>query len=84
MTQKVERILVPVDFSTGSRSALEYAVFLARQLDATLEVLHVVRPLPTYVIGSELMLEMPDGRHPLATVMRSSAQREMEELLASS
>ena len=37
----INRILCPVDFSEHSRRALEQAVVLARQYDATLRVLHV-------------------------------------------
>lgn len=38
----IERILVPTDFSSRSARALEFAVALARQCDATLTVLHVI------------------------------------------
>lgn len=42
--QKIERILVPVDFSACSRSAVDYAVFLANTFNANIDVLHVWRP----------------------------------------
>lgn len=49
MTRDAGRILVPVDFSPTSEEALDYAVDLARRLEATLDVLHVMngdkRPL---------------------------------------
>lgn len=38
----VSNILVPTDFSEGSRQALDYAVELAERLGARLHVLHVV------------------------------------------
>lgn len=41
MTPSFSRILVPTDFSEGSRHALEYAVALAARLGASLHVLHV-------------------------------------------
>lgn len=40
---KLKRILVPVDFSSCSEKALAYAVPLARQFDAVLTLLYVVR-----------------------------------------
>jgi universal stress protein A len=43
-TQKIERILVPVDFSDCSRSAMEFAVYLANAFNAQIDVLHVWRP----------------------------------------
>lgn len=42
---KVRTILVPVDFSERSRSALNYALALARDFGASLVVLHVLDPL---------------------------------------
>jgi nucleotide-binding universal stress UspA family protein len=42
----IRRLLAPVDFSEPSRQALQYAVGLARRLDAALTVCHVVSPVP--------------------------------------
>ena len=50
---RLERIMVPVDFSEGSRKAVAYAVSLALDYDATVALIHVVekrladRPLLT-------------------------------------
>ena len=41
MTPTFSHILVPTDFSSGSRLALDYALQLARRLDASVHVLHV-------------------------------------------
>ncbi|MEM8680224.1 MAG: universal stress protein [Planctomycetota bacterium] len=46
-----KRILCPVDFSPCSQTAFEHAVELARASDATLVLLHVMPPPPTYVSG---------------------------------
>ncbi len=41
---KVERILVPIDFSDCSSKALDYALAFAEQFEASLILLHVVEP----------------------------------------
>src|SRR3954452_10118733 len=41
MTPDIKRILVPVDFSTNSRHALDYAHHLALKFDAALHLVHV-------------------------------------------
>jgi nucleotide-binding universal stress UspA family protein len=43
----IASILVPIDFSKHSESALAYAIPLARQFGAKLTVLHVIEPIPT-------------------------------------
>lgn len=42
--EKVIKILVPIDYSQNSESAYRYALILADQIDAQIEVLHVVYP----------------------------------------
>lgn len=41
-----QRFLVPIDFSDYADQALDYAIGLARKLDARLILLHVIPPLP--------------------------------------
>jgi nucleotide-binding universal stress UspA family protein/mono/diheme cytochrome c family protein len=41
MTPDIKRILVPLDFSTNSSRALDYALTLARRFDAGLHLVHV-------------------------------------------
>ncbi|HYL99325.1 MAG TPA: universal stress protein [Blastocatellia bacterium] len=43
---KIERILVPVDFSEHSLAALKYAIEFARQHESEVILVHVVEPLP--------------------------------------
>ena len=40
--EKIDKILVPTDFSFCSEEALSYAVFLAKQLDARILLIHIV------------------------------------------
>ena len=44
-----QHILVPIDFSTSSDHALDYAMTLAHTLQARLTLLHVIEP---FVVGS--------------------------------
>lgn len=43
---KLQKILVPLDFSDCSKKALQYAIPFAKQFDAELALLHVVEPYP--------------------------------------
>ena len=43
---KIERILLPTDFSDHSLAALKYAVELAREHESEVVLVHVVEPLP--------------------------------------
>ncbi|MGA7392114.1 MAG: universal stress protein [Terrimicrobiaceae bacterium] len=42
----LKSILVPIDFSKTSQTALEYAVPLAKQFGAKVTLLHAIEPLP--------------------------------------
>jgi len=58
-----KQVLVPVDFSANSESALEFAAGIAECLEATLVVLHVVHD-PSDAPGyyrDEQMSETTDG-----------------------
>ncbi len=43
---KIERILVPVDFSEHSLAALKFAIELAREHKSEVVLVHIVEPLP--------------------------------------
>jgi universal stress protein A len=79
--ESISRILVPVDFSSCSRAALEYAAFLASRLGAAIDVLHVWEP-PTF-FSADVMITEGDRERTLAEFVRSHAGQRMEELLAS-
>ena len=46
LAARINRILVPVDFSPRSRAAVRFAALLAQTMHARLGLLHVVAPLP--------------------------------------
>jgi universal stress protein A len=73
---RLKKILVPTDFSDCSQKALEYAVPLAKQFNATLTLLHVVPRHSaidgeTYPVNCELTLEED---------LRENARRKLNEL----
>lgn len=74
---RLQRILVPVDFSECSRKALQYALPFAKEFEASLLLLHVVSP---FLPPAEMSLaDVAD----LELRMRESGQRELEALRAS-
>ena len=55
-------LLVPIDFSPCSRSALRHACLLGEQLGATIDVVHIWAA-PLY-IAPDMSLEAPEGPGP--------------------
>lgn len=77
---KIERILVPVDYSSCSRAALRFAVELAERFHASLDVVHVW-DRPSYV--SDVVMttaDSPSGKS-LIRMIQENAQRDLEEFL---
>lgn len=60
---RVQRILVPVDFSRSSGDALRMAQSLASRLGASIEVLHVMDPSDTLL---DRIADRPSGGDPAA------------------
>ena len=48
-----QHILVPLDFSPDADQTLDYAITLARRLQARLTLLHVIAPLPTITMDMD-------------------------------
>ena len=72
----LERILVPVDFSDCSFDALEYAVVVAQQAEASLMLLHVLEPVS---YGLDFTL----GHIRTREQVRESWTKRLEELASS-
>ena len=51
---QIQKVLVPIDFSACSEAAVDYAVFLARELGARIDVLHVWSRRPSLEVPAEL------------------------------
>lgn len=48
-------LLVPIDFSEGSRTLVQHAAELAKPLGAVVHLLHVAEPVPAYVpVGASM------------------------------
>jgi nucleotide-binding universal stress UspA family protein len=60
MTESINRILVPVDFSAHSDRALRYAAKLAGQVGASVELLHVVENINYGAFSEVYVPNMPD------------------------
>jgi nucleotide-binding universal stress UspA family protein len=77
---KTRNILVPIDFSGGSKKALRYAVHFAKDLNARIVLLHVVQPADD-VYEDELTHrlrawadEFVPGGIPVQTQMRTGSE----------
>lgn len=71
----IRNILVPLDFSTHSAHALEYAITLAKSLDAKLHLLHAYS-LPTQIVGPYEVAPLPSD---FFTQVRESAAKHLAE-----
>jgi nucleotide-binding universal stress UspA family protein len=79
--QKLERVLVPVDFSPCSRAAFDYALLLVGRFQVPIDVLHVTREPPAYV-GSEVMVDISgQSRQSLGKFARTQAEKEMKRFV---
>jgi len=78
--QSFKRILVAVDFSPASRSALEHAVALASKLDAQVDVLHAWQT-PSMVpveVSQVTPLGLPHGT---GSVAHAAADKQLAEFI---
>jgi nucleotide-binding universal stress UspA family protein len=73
-----ERILCAVDFSDGSKRALEYAINMAEEADARLTVLHVIE-VPPELQTNPLSADFDVAR--LRAVAEAASLRRLRELI---
>ncbi len=76
----IKRILVPVDYSDCSRAALRFAVDLAQQYQASLDIVHAW-DRPSYI--SDVLLTTTDAvsGKSLIRMIQDNAQRDLDEFL---
>ena len=78
----IQKILVPVDFSSCSRNALEFAASLAeRYLGASVDVLHVWEPLRSGNEGTA-NIGIDSGMASIDQTAKVQAMKDMESLMA--
>jgi nucleotide-binding universal stress UspA family protein len=77
---KIQRILVPVDFSETSKRALEYASLFVKSFDAKLDVLHVWRP-SEYAGDEMVVLTRSEPELTLSTYLRNHADQQLSAFL---
>jgi nucleotide-binding universal stress UspA family protein len=59
--KKIEKIVVPVDFSKGMDNLVEYAMYMAKSLEATINFVHVISDYPEdAMIGAPYAQEYQD------------------------
>jgi universal stress protein A len=73
----MKRILHPSDFSKASRAAFKKAIEMAKTMRATLDLLHVMAPVP--MLGDGYI--SPRTYDQLLTSATESARRQMERLV---
>ncbi|MCU0586579.1 MAG: universal stress protein [Syntrophobacteraceae bacterium] len=76
---KIERILVPVDFSESARKALRYGIEIARDRGAKLHILHVINEK---IIEALRDLSTKGYKGELLETLRELVQERLEELHA--
>ena len=77
---KLRRVLVPVDFTPASLSALRYAGILAEQFDSTIYLLHVVETHPLAIsaeVSSLLMKSAGETTQDATEQLNRLAQEEL-------
>jgi nucleotide-binding universal stress UspA family protein len=77
---QIQRILVPVDYSSCSRSALRFALDLAEKYQAELDVVHVW-DRPSYVSNVVMTTKEPISGKSLIRLIQENAQRDLDEFL---
>jgi len=77
---KVQRILVPVDFSEPSKKSLEYAYYFAQRFDAKIDVLHVWKPTE-YTGDAMVTLTRSEPELTLSTFLRNHADQQLTAFL---
>ena len=78
MTPAFKQLLVPTDFSLGSRLAVDYAIGLARRLGASVHLLHVVEDPSVAGLFTEAYVDLALIRKE----RRCDARHRMNALLA--
>lgn len=77
----MQRILIPIDLSDASRTALEFGTRMADRLNAEVTVLHVYWEPPPYIGSEVMMLSMPNTSQSVSDYSRTKARSLMDGLI---
>ncbi|HXK18100.1 MAG TPA: universal stress protein [Polyangiaceae bacterium] len=78
---QIQRILVPVDYSSCSRAALRFAADLAQRYQASLDIVHVW-DRPSYVTEAVMASKEMFSAKSLIRLIEDNAQRDLDEFMA--
>jgi len=76
--KKIKNILVPTDFSETFNHTLNYAVEIAKSMDATLHIIHVIEPI---VFSSDIVMTKY-GLDELRNELEIYAKKDLEKITA--
>jgi len=79
MNVRIDKILCPVDFSTSSEYALNFAVAMAETYGAELVLLHVIEP-PVYAVSGDYL--DPEFSVEMTRRQEAASQKKLEEVEA--
>ena len=74
----LKKILVPTDFGEAADAALNYARALARNFNASIDVLHVAEDISARMYAGEMYVAIPQT---LQTDVEEAARRQLQERL---
>jgi universal stress protein A len=78
-TQRVRKIIVPLDFSSSSKSTIDYASMIAERFAATLILVHVIESLPYSITDT---FQIVEHRKALETLTRALLRNLSDDLRA--
>ena len=73
---KLQRILVPIDFSDHSKNALKYAISFAQQFKASIDLIYVVEPTVYPADFSFGQIGFPNVEEELSTRLTNTPKKE--------
>ncbi|MEK7483856.1 MAG: universal stress protein [Planctomycetota bacterium] len=77
---KILRILVPIDFSESSKAAAQYALFLAKNFDASINIVHIWEQ--PYYFDSQVLLHTPgQTAQTITNYIETQAKTELKQFI---
>jgi universal stress protein A len=77
----IRRIMIPIDYSENSKSALAYGAEFALGFGAELDLVHVW-DRPTYLTDAVMVQRPGEAHKPIGELIRENAEHDMQEFLS--